>query len=288
MSRLPSDIILKANPVNFVLSKGSCRNRVSLLSFLDRRRFPEFRIELESLLKLQREDGSWPFDANIGYPSSVLETAWSLEALADAGETESKVIKKAANWLFGQQKERGSWAEVKDLKGLASWWMTPGRSSHATTSDVVAALSRQGFRKDDERVSLALEYLRARQFRAGGWGWRFPHAWGTVSVLRAFALAGEGEDSPVVKRGLDFMLFNRDRYGFWWGPGATSLFMHVYLLLGYMLDDQLLQRCIIYLVRNQNDDGGWGWRFKGPSDASITTSIVSLMKRYGLLEQFLK
>ncbi|KPV64836.1 MAG: Prenyltransferase and squalene oxidase repeat protein [Candidatus Bathyarchaeota archaeon BA1] len=216
---------------------------------MDRRGSPEFKIELEGLLKLQREDGSWPFNANIGYPSSVFETAWSLEALADASESESKVIQRAANWLFGQQKERGSWGEVKDLKGLAPWWMTPGRSSHATTSAVVAALARQGIGKDDERVSLGLEYFCARQFRAGSWGWRFPHAWGTVSVLRAFALASEGEDSPAVKRGLDFMLSNTDRYGFWWCPGATSLFMHVYLLLGYMLDDPLLQRCIIYLVR---------------------------------------
>jgi hypothetical protein len=72
-------------------------------------------VPLHYLRKLQNQDGGFPYNLEMGKPSSVNETSGILSLVAELNLSESSVCQKIVNYLFQIQGPNGSWNENPEI-----------------------------------------------------------------------------------------------------------------------------------------------------------------------------
>jgi len=196
---------------------------------------------LDWLVGLQSQNGGFAaFDAdnthyNLNYipfadhgalldPPTSDVTARVVAVLSRVARPQDRVaLERAIEYLRQEQEDDGSW--------FGRW----GTNYIYGTWSVLVALELAGIPADDPAVRRAVAWFLSRQNADGGWGesndnydlethpdTTFPStpyqtAWAVLGLIAA----GEG-DSPVVKRGVDYLLRTQESSGLWSHPTYTS------------------------------------------------------------------
>jgi squalene-hopene/tetraprenyl-beta-curcumene cyclase len=245
---------------------------VMSLSSIGLHRHPVTLHGLNFLVESARGDGSWPIDTNL----ATWVTTLSINALGPELAGEQYLSDELQDWVLScQQTQRhpftgaapGGWG-WSDLSGaVPDADDTPG-----------AMLALQHFQHTDAAQAGA-GWLRGLQNSDGGWP-TFCRGWGKLpfdrsgSDLTAHALRAlhvEGDADRPIRRGLRYLRKHQRRDGSWlplWFGNqhqpndenplyGTARVLAAYRDLGRM-DDPQAQRGVDFLLRQQNDDGGWG------------------------------
>jgi squalene-hopene/tetraprenyl-beta-curcumene cyclase len=205
---------------------------------------PRFRESLararEWILGMQSENGAWgAFDAdnefyylnNIPFadhgalldPPTEDVSARCLSMLAQLGESESPVVKRAIDYLRRTQLADGSWYGRWGMNYIYGTW------------SVLCALNAAGFTRDAPEMRKAAAWLTAIQNEDGGWGedgssykldYRGYEKAPSTASQTAWALLGlmaAGEvDHPAVARGIKYLADHQGADGFWNEPRYTA------------------------------------------------------------------
>ncbi|SDK81234.1 squalene-hopene/tetraprenyl-beta-curcumene cyclase [Actinopolyspora mzabensis] len=161
------------------------------------------------------------FGAVIDPPSADV-TAHVVEALAQLGDTNDRVVRDGTRWLFEQQENDGSW--------YGRW----GANHLYGTGAVVPALVKVGIPVQHCALTRAARWLEQRQNPDGGWGedlrsYTDP-AWigkgdstasQTAWALLALLALGRHETDPV-RRGIAFLTDTQQADGSWAEPQFTG------------------------------------------------------------------
>lgn len=237
-----------------------------------------------------RPDGSWPIDSNL----STWVTTLAIGALAAAGALPADDRTAMRDWLLRQQSTREH-PFTHAAPGAWAWTPLSGGVPDADdTSGALVALRQLGEPDDRTRAAAAagLRWLLGVQNRDGGVP-TFCRGWGTLPFDRstpeitAHALRAWSAWHPDVERSLratvacaagralDFVFRSQRPDGswvpLWFGNEAAPdednpVYGTARVLLG--LDADLVRaearaiacrtRAVRWLLRAQNDDGGWG------------------------------
>ncbi len=259
--------------------------------------------------------------------SIVWDTMLTMLALLDCGisPSNSKAFQKALKWLLGKFVEKpGDW-QIK-VKGVrpGAWSFERANTWYPDVDDTAVALVMlskllEMFPDHQElryKVKRATDWMVAMQSKNGGWA-AFdkdntslivtkipfcdfgealdpPSADVTAHVLEALGLLGWDVSSPVVQRGLKYLLSEQERDGSWfgrWGVNyiyGTCASLCALKALGFDMTKETIRKAGKWLVDHQNQDGGWGescasymddsFRGKGPSAPSQTAwAIMGLL-----------
>src|SRR6266545_1753767 len=255
--------------------------------------------------------------------SPVWDTGLAVIALADAGlAADHPALVRAGEWLLGEEvRRRGDWAVRRPALAPGGWAFEFANDNYPDiddTAEIVLALRRVAH-PDAERLHAALArgvaWVIGMQSGGGGWA-AFdadntstlplqlpfcdfgavtdpPSVDVTAHVIEMLAVAGLGQ-SPVTRRGLDWLLREQERDGSWFGRWGAN---HVYgvgaalpALVAAGMDPRhgAIRRAVRWLVEHRNQDGGWGedlrsyvdrqWRGRGASTASQTAwALLALL-----------
>jgi squalene-hopene/tetraprenyl-beta-curcumene cyclase len=155
-------------------------------------------------------------------PPSADVTAHVIEMLATEPGVPAAALGRGVDWLFREQEADGSW--------FGRW----GVNYVYGTGAAVPALVAAGVAPTDPRVQRAVSWLADHQNPDGGWGedlrsyidddWR-GHGHSTASqtawALLALLAAG-GRDSPVTRKGIDWLVETQLPDGTWDEPWFTG------------------------------------------------------------------
>lgn len=271
------------------------------------------RVVRDGLAFLQRSvraDGSWPIDSNL----ATWVTTLSINALGSGpGLSELTPADRAriVDWLLGQQ-WRTEHPYTGAAPGGWAWTDLPGGVPDADdTAGALIALARLG--RDEPRVRDAaragVTWLFDLQNRDGGIP-TFCRGWGalpfdrsscdlTAHALRAWTAWRECLD-PVVQRGLDRAIRRGVAYlahvqradgafvPLWFGNQRAPqednpVFGTARVLAGIAplavsgdgAPGSILDRAVTWLLRAQNDDGGWGGAPSVPSTLEESGVAIS-------------
>jgi squalene-hopene/tetraprenyl-beta-curcumene cyclase len=196
---------------------------------------------LDWLVGMQSENGGFAaFDAdnthyNLNYipfadhgalldPPTSDVTARVVAVLSRVSRPQDRAaLERAIAYLRQEQEDDGSW--------FGRW----GTNYVYGTWSVLVALELAGVPADDPAVRRAVDWFLSRQNADGGWGesndsyelatyadTTFPSTpYQTAWAVLALIAAGEGS-SPVVKRGVDYLLRTQESSGLWSHPTFTS------------------------------------------------------------------
>ena len=230
--------------------------------------------------------GGWAFEfANDGYPDTD-DTAVVMMALLEADIDSSRrdrAIARAAEWLVPMQSSNGGWGAF-DRNNTQTWtrdipFADFGEMIDPPSVDVTAhileCLGRLGARIGTRHIDRAVAYLRAEQEPDGAWfgRWGSNLTYGIGCALPGLEAIGEDMGAPYVRRAADWLFEHQNDDGGWgekvegyydpqWrGRGPSTASQTGWALMALVAAgeaDHPATRCgIDYLVRTQNDEGGW-------------------------------
>ncbi len=209
---------------------------------------------------------------------------------AGLDETEKRrAIDLGTQWLLGMQSRNGGWGAF-DRNNTQTWtrqipFADFGEMIDPPSVDVTAhiveflARARQPARarrqQEDAAVRRGLAYILREQEADGAWygRWGVNLIYGTGAVLPALAALGEDMSAPHVRRAVDWLLERQNADGGWgeridgyfdsaWrGRGPSTASQTAWALLALLaageVDHPATGRGVDYLVRTQNEAGGW-------------------------------
>ena len=230
--------------------------------------------------------GGWAFEfANDTYPdtddSSLVMMA--LRSLDLDRERAAHALKRGVDWLLSMQSSNGGWGafDRNNTKTFlrqipfADFGEMVDPPSADVTAHILELLGRLGHRKGDRVVDRALAYLMEEQEQDGAWfgRWGVNLTYGIGAVLPALAAVGEPSDAPAVRRAVAFLVEHQNEDGGWgeriegyadadWrGRGPSTASQTAWALLGLLaageIDHPATTRGVAFLVRTQEDTGGW-------------------------------
>ncbi|MEE8369169.1 MAG: squalene--hopene cyclase, partial [Dehalococcoidia bacterium] len=196
------------------------------------------------LLGMQSRNGGWgSFDKDntrrlvtqipfcdfgevLDYPTEDV-TAHIVEALALLGDKDSSAVRRAVQYLRGEQRPDGS------------WWGRWGVNYIYGTGAVLPALKAAGEEMSSPYVRRAVRWLMGRQGEDGGWGessdsyadplqaGRGPStasqtAWALLALLAAETGRENGLVSTAVQRGVSYLVETQEKDGQWEEPYFTA------------------------------------------------------------------
>ncbi len=260
--------------------------------------------------------------------SPIWDTALAAHALLEAGgQAAEDAVGRAMDWFKPLQvlDVAGDWAERRPGLRPGGWAFQYANAHYPDTDDtaaVVLAMDRVRPKLADgvtydESIARAREWIVGMQSRNGGWGAfdadntyqylnNIPFADHgalldppTVDVsarcVGMLAQLGEPLDSPVMTRGVDYVLREQLADGSWFGRwGVNYIYgtwsaLHGLNAAGVEPEAEPMQRAAAWLAAIQNEDGGWGegcdsykLNYRGhepaPSNASQTAwAVLGLM-----------
>ncbi|MEW5825598.1 MAG: squalene--hopene cyclase [Candidatus Bipolaricaulota bacterium] len=233
--------------------------------------------------------GGWAFEfANDTYPDTD-DTAVVLMALRGVvayagprGEGE-KAVERGISWLLGMQSRNGGWGAF-DRNNTQTWtrkipFADFGEVIDPPSVDVAAhileLLGREGRTTADRAVRRAVDYVLGEQEEDGAWygRWGVNLIYGVGAVLPALAALGEDMSAPTVRRAVAWLLDRQNGDGGWgekiesyWqsasrGRGPSTASQTAWALLALVAageaDRPHTARAVEYLIRTQNESGGW-------------------------------
>jgi len=257
-----------------------------------------------------REDGSWAIDTNL----SVWVTTNALSALRHSGGIPPEVGERARLWLLDRQQ-----SEVHPFTGaLPGGWawthLSGGVPDADDTAGAVIAMAAMG---EHDAARAGLGWLVGLQNADGGWP-TFCQGWGrlpfdrsspdiTAHALRALSALTDmaSADHAYIARLIDLNLRRFATRGFrfleavqreddswaplWFGnqrapDGQNPVLGTARVLAAYgeyeRRDDPAARRGLDYLVRAQNEDGGWGGAEGVVSSVEETAVAVGALSRF--------
>ncbi len=265
------------------------------------------------------EDGKFRFQSCI---SPVWDTGLAMIALHDAGlPADHPALVKAGKWLLNEQIFAGGDWQVKCNGRPGGWAFEFDNDVYPDTDDSSVVMMAIDRTKLDEKgkahaLDRGLEWLLAMQSSNGGWG-AFDRN-NTRALLREIPFADFGEmiDPPSVDvtahivellgqlgykkgfrpldRALAYLKREQEPDGAWygrWGVNLTYGIGYVLPALAAVGEDMrapYVRRAVDWLIKHQNEDGGWGekvegyydptWRGRGPSTSSQTAwALLALL-----------
>ncbi len=260
-----------------------------------------------------REDGVRWLEA---CQSPVWDTALAVVALRDAGLAgDDERLLRAGRWLLGEEvRRRGDWAVRRPHVPAGGWAFEFANDNYPDlddTAEVVMALRRldppdASMRAEiDAAVGRAIAWSQGMASRDGAWG-AFdadnlrqllyelpfcdfgavidpPSADVTAHVIEM--LAGEAASDPdSMAKGIAWLRRAQEPDGSWFGRwGVNYLYgigaaLPALAAVGIPPSDQAMRAAVEFLVRHQNEDGGWGEDIRSyddPSSRAVGASTAS-------------
>jgi squalene-hopene/tetraprenyl-beta-curcumene cyclase len=277
---------------------------------------PVMRAALEGLERftVRADDGTVWMEA---CQSPVWDTALALIALTDAGlAADDERVLRGADWLLARQINdvRGDWAVRRPQLAPGGWAFEYHNANYPDvddTSEVALALARVDHPQPErvrEAVQRAVDWSVGMQSSNGGWG-AFdadnvrpltrelpfcdfgevidpPSADVTAHMVELLAHAGGERHRKSFEAGLKWLLGAQEPDGSWFGRWGVNHIYGTWSALvalrpaGIEPGDLRVRRAVRWLIRHQNEDGGWGedcrsyedpaWIGRGESTASQT------------------
>ena len=252
--------------------------------------------------------------------SPVWDTALAAHALMESGEAQFDQAKRCLEWLEPLQvlDLKGDWAYQKPDVRPGGWAFQYNNAHYPDLDDtavVVMAMDRAqaktGERTYDTAIARAKEWVVGLQSRDGGWA-AFdadntsyylnyipfadhgalldpPTSDVTARVISMLAQLGERPEScEPMRRGIEYLRREQEPEGSWYGRWGINFVYGTWSVLcafnaaGIGIDDPAVRRAVDWLVRIQNQDGGWGeddrsyvLHYKAYSPAESTASQTS-------------
>ena len=230
--------------------------------------------------------GGWAFEfANDIYPDTD-DSAVVMIALMGAklpARRKKQAFDRGLEWLLAMQSRGGGWGafDRNNTRTLlrkipfADFGEMIDPPSVDVTAHIVELLGKLGYRKGFRPLDRALRYLRGEQEEDGAWfgRWGVNLTYGIGCVLPALAAVGEEMDAPYVRRAVDWLIAHQNEDSGWgeriegyadpkWrGRGPSTASQTAWALLGLIAagetEQPVTHRGIDYLIRTQQEDGGW-------------------------------
>lgn len=223
----------------------------------------------------------------------TLAAAWSVSAPAAEQTEVDQAVRRAANYLKSQQKERGNWAG----QDFSAW-------ADGVTNLCALALMKSGLPASDDAVGKAIEYLRTRPqpdhtytvalqtvvfATAGGQATRPAPATGPAASPTATAHTANrpSADLNLIQRNVRWLEAAQLRSGPGkgsWSYGAeptrgdNSNARFAVLALdeaghaGAQVKPETWRLALAHYLETQNEDGSWGYMPGLPGTGSMTSS----------------
>ena len=240
--------------------------------------------------------------------SPVWDTAWAVLSLRACGLPRGHpAIRSAIEWIIGEQiATGGDWQVKVPRRESGGWAFEFDNDTYPDVDDtaiVVLALLEGG---EGRRARAAAEkgarWVEAMRSRNGAWGsfdkdntrrlvYRIPFAdFGamldppsedvTAHVLEMLAGLGRGPGDPLVREGLRYLAHEQRATGSWYGRWGVNHVYGTWCVLSALSPlgcerSARAHRAVDWLIRVQNQDGGWGESCHSYEDESFAGVGVS-------------
>ena len=249
---------------------------------------PWLQPALHFVLESQRADGGWPIDRDL----ETFDTDLAIFAFAAADEPvpNAEVVR---DWLLARQFDEVCFPTGAPPGGWA-WAMPAGWPDTDDSSYTVLALRALGVPASQPAIQRGADWLEGMQNRDGSWStfvrnsrMPFDHdcPYITGHVLRALHATGRLRSQPrILARALAYLTAAQRYDGSFtsiWFREATAGTASVLEALADLdlLHTPLAVKAWNYLLRAQNDDGGWAGLRMQASTAEETACAVSALAR---------
>ncbi len=234
-------------------------------------------VPLHYLRRLQNQDGGFPYNLEMGKPSSVNETNGTLGLVAELNLNESDVCRKVVNYLFQIQSPNGSWNENLEISQFnPPRWDSPDNINTRMwlTGDITVHLVQLGY-AESQHVKQACEFLIKHMDEKGKVEGPQIATWIAMAIFGML----EGLESLYVRKALDLVegWLDEER------EDASFLCWYLECLsyAGMPKEHSLVQRCLRKLKTLQDNDGGWKSADGARYNVSTTINALKLLKHYG-------
>jgi squalene-hopene/tetraprenyl-beta-curcumene cyclase len=262
---------------------------------------PVIKVGLDGLERFTiREDGIRRLEA---CQSPVWDTAYAMQALADAGAAPSDdTLVRGAEWLLDQEvRQKGDWSVRRPELPPGGWAFEFANVNYPDiddTAEVIIALRRAAYpdaQRTESAIARGVRWLIGMQCKDGGWG-AFD-ADNTQRLMRDIPFCDFGEvidppsadvtahavetlckeglvNLPATQAGIRWLLDNQEDDGSWFGRWGVN---YVYGTGGVLMalaetdldpGSDAIRRAVRWLYEKQNADGGWGEDVRSYEDRS--------------------
>lgn len=253
--------------------------------------------------------------------SPVWDTAWAIRALIDSGVSpDNSAVVKAGEWLIEKQiLDYGDWA-VKNHQGKPGAWAFEFDNRFYPDVDdsavVVMALHQTKLPNEElkkQAINRALNWIASMQCQPGGWAafdvdnnqdWLNSVPYGdlkamidpntadvTARVLEMLGACNLSIKPDNLEKSLTYLLDEQEPEGCWfgrWGVNyiyGTSGVLSALALINPQKYEDNIERGAAWLVKVQNNDGGWGEtcfsyndsHLKGKGDSTASQTAWALI-----------
>ena len=258
---------------------------------------PDRAIARYSIEKLLLEEGDEIYCQPCVSP--VWDTGLAAYSLLEvAGPAEREAAVKGLDWLKPRQvlDVKGDWAEQRPNVRPGGWafqYANPHYPDLDDTAVVVMGMDRASGVSPERRVEYAEAVARAREWISGlqskNGGWASFDADNTHLYLNNIPFSDHGalldpptvdvsarcvsmlaqlgetaETSPVLRRGVEFILSDQEKDGSWFGRWGMNYIYGTWSALCALNaanvepSSENIRKAVQWLISIQNEDGGWG------------------------------
>lgn len=231
--------------------------------------------------------GGWAFEFHNNYYPDVDDTAeivLAINKMRPRSEMKnSNVIRRAVMWVLGMQSSNGGWGAFdKDNTRrfiaklpFTDFGETIDPPSVDVTAHVIEMLAHLGYRKDNPKVSQALDYIFNEQEPDGSWfgRWGVNYIYGIGAVLPALKISNIDMSILPVRKAVKWLEVHQNDDGGWGescssyvtsksigqGPSTPSQtsWALIALLSAGEVHNPVVSKGIRFLVDTQGEDGSW-------------------------------
>ena len=169
-NKIKREMSLNYDPVRFIIQYGKPYHILRLAGFLTKIPIDTSPL-IDDLIRMQNNDGGWPWHWKEGKPSGMAETGRAIEILGNCGfDKYSPQIKKAFEFIITRQRYDGGWAENKELQLIIPrrwYWISVKHSTVWITAIILRALISIG-QANNVFIIKGIDFLKKTQNSDGG------------------------------------------------------------------------------------------------------------------------